>query len=89
MSKTHTIMNLIAEENRKDFIGVHAEFEACRGLRPYDIGNRAKLYVFRKLRSGGQGLAKPCAACMKLIEHLGIRRVYYSLNNEGFSTMRV
>jgi deoxycytidylate deaminase len=70
---------------------LHAETSAIKDV-PYPIAQdtdwkRVKAYVFR-LAPGlplGQGLAKPCPACMHALMERGIRYVVYSTET-GFAT---
>lgn len=55
----------------------HAE-SACIFRAGFDACSGASLYVARVRRDNTLALAKPCGECQKLIELVGIRRVYYS-----------
>lgn len=59
---------------------VHAEIDAIIKART-DL-TRASMLVVRINRKGDLKLAKPCSHCSAYIDHVGIRKVYYS-TNEG------
>ncbi len=54
----------------------HAEIAAIRkaGMR----ARGSSIYVLRFKKDGTYGLAKPCLNCSRVIERVGIVRVYYS-----------
>ena len=62
----------------------HAEIKCLKPLLQAHGSNlsRVKLYVVRRRRNGTIGLARPCAACMKIIKDAGIKHVYYSGDSE-------
>lgn len=63
----------------------HAETACLKWLIKNDIKpNRIRLYVYRSLRNGQSALARPCISCRALIKEYGIRRIYYSGDNEFF-----
>lgn len=69
---------------------MHAEMAALKVI-PWPVARRLKwsqvrVYVFR-IAPGlrlGQGMARPCPACWKALEHRGVRHVAYS-TDEGFA----
>jgi len=85
--KSHTVMHLHAHPEIKSFIGTHAEMVACRGLRPYDIGINSTLYVNRVRRDGTQGCSAPCPACISILRNKGIRKIYFSLDDQGYGEL--
>lgn len=57
---------------------MHAELDAIRKL-PSNINyRRLKLLVIRE----GLKLSKPCHRCHKVLNALGIKKIYYSDNGE-------
>lgn len=46
------------------------------------------LYVVRILRDNSIALAKPCAACMALIQHVGISKIYFT-TGYGYEFIRI
>jgi len=64
---------------------MHAEIHALSSILNDDSidWRKVHIYVYRILKNTSYGLAKPCASCMKLIKHLGIRNIHYT-TNEGY-----
>jgi len=58
---------------------LHAELDAIIGSG--DL-NGCDAYVFRGNRFGQPRLSKPCPACEQALIAAGIRRVYFSVDNE-------
>lgn len=89
--KTHTLQaeydkyrNFNCISDPKNMHSLHAEI-ACLSSIKQDINYKdLEIYVVRKLKSGGVGIARPCSACMPYIKYLGIRNIYYS-TNYGFA----
>lgn len=46
--------------------------------------SRASIFVYREHKDGSIACAKPCARCERLIKKLGIKRVYFTIEN-GFA----
>lgn len=65
------------------FKSTHAEFAAINSCKPEDLRG-ATLYVYRENRSGEAVNAKPCESCMTLILEAGIKKVYFSHEDEGY-----
>lgn len=64
----------------------HAELNALmRAERIVDDLSFAKIFVFRTLKNGAFGNARPCAGCMAAIKDFGIRHVNYT-TNDGFAS---
>lgn len=69
---------------------IHAETAALKPL----IGNKeidltkASLYIYRELKNGKPGLARPCPSCMQLIKDLGIRYIHYT-TDDGYAEEEV
>lgn len=59
---------------------IHAEVDAIIKARKPLKG--LSILVIRINKNGKLGLAKPCKNCTKYINHVGIRKVFYSDNNE-------
>ena len=68
----------ICKENASSKI--HAETAAILPVRGLDL-SKASIFIYREHKDGSYGLAKPCAACEKLIRKAGIRHIYYTGNN--------
>ena len=60
----------------------HAEISALLPLMrdKVDLSN-ASLYVFRQHKDGTLAMARPCSSCQKVIQQLGIRKIFYSIEN--------
>lgn len=70
--------------------GIHAEMAAVKSI-PYTTAqtmrwSKAKIYVYRISdgHASGQGLSRPCEACLHAIAERGIRHMYYS-TDDGFA----
>jgi deoxycytidylate deaminase len=73
---------------------LHSEINAIKSIpiTLYDSidWKKVDLYVFR-ISPGkdlGQGLARPCSACMKAIRDLGIQNIYYT-TDDGYCYERI
>lgn len=87
MRKTHTLMQKYAGD--LDFsLGLHAEVHACIGVSMMNLEG-ADLYVVRILKDGHLAMAKPCRVCHKFLADVGIRRVYYSCNDNNWAELGV
>lgn len=63
---------------------MHAEIEAIVKARSYlhHISSRdIQIYVYRVMKDGSKGMARPCAGCMQALRDFGIKEVYYSTND--------
>ena len=59
---------------------VHAELGAILGLSR-SVTTGADVYVCRINREGEFRNSKPCAMCHAALQHVGVKRVYYTTNN--------
>ena len=59
---------------------VHAELGCILGL-PRDVTSGADLYVCRINRNGEFRFSKPCSMCHAALKHVGVKRVYYTTND--------
>ena len=82
MSKTHTLMQKY-NCNKSWTPGIHAEIAACIGVPWADLYG-SDLYVVRILKNGNLAISQPCRICQQFIVDVGIRRVYYSIENHGW-----
>lgn len=64
---------------------LHAETDALLPLinSKMDL-SQATIYVYRNMKDGSSGMARPCPRCMGLIKSLGIKRINYS-TQDGFA----
>lgn len=60
----------------------HAEARVCRKL---DRGST--VYVVRVLSDGSYAMARPCRTCRKIMKIRGIKRCYYSINNNEYGVI--
>lgn len=67
-----------------EFPTIHAELDVIKKAGLFRDLSGAKLYVYRNMRNGEAGLAKPCVACEKLITKHGIKEYYYSIDSNTF-----
>jgi deoxycytidylate deaminase len=64
---------------------LHSETAALLPLIKDGIDlSRASIFVYREHKDGSIACAKPCARCERLIKKLGIKRVYFTIEN-GFA----
>jgi len=59
---------------------VHAELGCILGL-PRDVTSGTDLYVCRINRRGEFRFSKPCSMCHEALKHVGVKRVYYTTND--------
>lgn len=60
----------------------HAEMLTIKKAINMGINLKGKdIHVIRFRRNGSIGMSKPCEFCQKMIESVGIRRVYYTDDN--------
>lgn len=64
---------------------IHAETDAITHIIDLDIDwSKVSMYIYRSRKDQPFGLARPCKSCMKLIQDIGIRNIYYT-TNEGYA----
>ena len=56
---------------------IHAELGCILGL-PRDVTTGSDIYVCRINKKGEFRNSKPCAMCHEVLNHVGIKRVYYT-----------
>ena len=61
---------------------LHAELGAILGL-DRTVTEGATLYVARIGKDGGYRLSKPCSMCTAAMQHVGIKRVFWSIDNNS------
>lgn len=72
----------------KKIWSIHAEMNVLAGL-PKKITRGAEIYIVRVRRDGTLSNSKPCSICMSLIQGAGIRRIFYSVDNNVFASSLV
>lgn len=68
--KTHT-------RSPHAFKSTHSEFKACWGVAPEELKG-ASIYIYRQLKDGSLGLARPCPSCYSFLKSVGIKTIYYT-----------
>lgn len=64
---------------------VHAETAALLPLIRDGVDlSKASIFTYREHKSGALACARPCARCERLIKRLGIKKIYFSVEN-GFA----
>lgn len=67
----------------------HAEIMALSKIKYLDIDfSKVHIYVYRELRNGKLGMARPCAACLAAIKQYGIKYIHYTTDC-GYATERI
>lgn len=63
---------------------IHAEMAALNKIKYLDIDfSKVKLYIYREHKNGVKAIARPCPACRKMIRGMGIKEIWYTIEN-GF-----
>lgn len=58
---------------------LHAETDALLPLIKGGVNlSNASIYVYRKMKDGSIGMARPCPRCMSVIKQCGIRYINYT-----------
>lgn len=66
----------------------HAELGAILGVdRTKTSGS--DIYVVRIGRTGELKMSKPCQMCQQVLTHMGIKRVYYSIDEENVGCIKL
>ena len=67
----------------------HAEMMALSKIKYLDIDfSKVHVYVYRELRDGKLGMARPCPACMAAIKRLGVKHIHYTTDS-GYAAERI
>jgi deoxycytidylate deaminase len=73
-------------------LSTHAEMDAVAQARSKSDLRGCKIYVAR-IRKPDQksvvGLARPCSICQNILHAYGIRRAYYTIDDDNYGVMRV
>ena len=60
----------------------HAELNCINKIKYLDIDfSKVSLFIYRQHKNGTKALARPCPACSKLIRDMGIKNIYYTVEN--------
>lgn len=79
----------IARGSRDFCLSTHAEMDSVLKIRGKIDLRGTKIFVSRKKRSGGVGMARPCEICRHVLYNYGIRKAYYTVDNNTFGVMRI
>lgn len=75
--KTHTMMySLGIAVGRPEKCFLHAEVDAI--IKCKNLSKAHKIFVYRVMRNGEYGFAKPCPVCARAIELAGIKIVEHT-----------
>ncbi len=92
--KGGSVINTSCNKNRRVSFGtrfckehdgiatLHAELGAILGL-DRSVTEGATLYVARVGKDGGFRLSKPCSMCTAAMQHVGIKRVYWTIDDHN------
>lgn len=67
---------------------IHAEIGAVLGVSR-EKTNGSDLYVVRVNHKGNLCLSIPCNMCHEVLSHVGVKRVYYSVDNQTIGCYKV
>lgn len=68
---------------------LHAEVHALLKCKNLDIDwGKTSIFVCRIKKNGDSGLSRPCKGCMTLIKKMGIKNIYYSME-DGWGYERI
>lgn len=75
----------------RDFcLSTHAEQDAILKARNKVNLRGCKIFVARRLKKDGQpGMARPCPICENVLYQYGIRKAYYTINENQFGRMLI
>jgi deoxycytidylate deaminase len=79
----------VARGMRDYCLSTHAEMDAVLKVRGKTDLRGSKIYVVRIKPSGGLGLAKPCEICQHVLYNYGIKRAFYSVDNDEYGVLKV
>lgn len=90
-NKTHPLQQKYNKYRKMKYEGtepaasLHAEMSCLMQIKDMDIDfNKVELYVYRENKNGIIAISRPCAACMKMIDKLGIKKIHYTTDG-GFA----
>lgn len=66
----------------KLYAAEHAEEQCLRMAKKIENLNGAIMYIARTNRKGEPMNSKPCKRCIAAIRAVGIRKIFYTINNE-------
>lgn len=66
----------------------HAELGAILGVDRTKTSG-ADVYVVRIGRTGVLKMSRPCQMCQQVLSHMGVKRVYYSIDEENVGCIKL
>ena len=66
----------------------HAELGCVLGL-DRSTTRGSDIYVVRIGKGGELRMSKPCEMCESILKHVGVRRVFYSINEDSLGCVRL
>lgn len=70
-----------ADTNTEPLHLTHAEVAALGQLKYLDIDvSKCEVWTYRETANHDLAISRPCAACMKYINDLGIKKIHYTTN---------
>lgn len=59
----------------------HAEINALTKIKYLDIDfSQVHMFIYREFKNGKYAMARPCDACMRAIQEMGIKHIHYTTN---------
>lgn len=75
---------------RRDYcLSTHAEMDAVLKVRNKTDLRGTKIYVARVKADGSIGMSRPCCICQQVLYNYGIKRAFYTINDNEYGVMRV
>jgi deoxycytidylate deaminase len=68
---------------------VHAECDAILRVRKKIDLTGSRIYVAKLGRNGNVGNSKPCPMCELVLRRYGIKRVYFTLDEDSYESERI
>lgn len=82
----------LARGQRDWCMSTHAEMDAVLQARQKTDLSGSKIYVIRKRQEtklGTLALSKPCEICQHVLYNYGIRRAYFTIDDDSFGVMKI
>lgn len=90
---TNSFVEYYADQlkGRRDFcLSTHAEMDAVLKARAKTDLTGCKIFVARKrLLDGEPGMSRPCPICEEVLRRYGIRRAFYTIDNDHYGIMKI
>lgn len=69
---------------------LHAEMMCLLNAKKHFKGDFSKcsIYIYSTKKDGSTRLTRPCNACMRYIDELGIKNIYYTNNSNSYNYER-